>query len=329
MSLTRDRGRFWQLVRLGAVFFVATVVDQARSEVAATPSARVGAFFFDGWSGQLGNFSTGPACSATPYSGRRPLSGPATDDRARGDRGSAPLGARHRHLVLRLRLAPRARPGATGRSTRHSRRTGSSLTTPACGLRSPTSTRIPFRDTEREMGRRHRALGEGLPHQAGLRCASTGDRSLIILEERHFILQWGGAAGANRAIATLRAAAQASRPPRRLRRRRPLPRLVQRALLPAVSRTRIRASVRRLRCDHRVLVPTHSRAQAGTPAVCGVAARSIERGRGSRSRARIRTSRGDGRLRPEADDPRRADQPRGRPLAAPRWPRDVVGDETG
>ena len=79
MSLNARPRALLAVVLLGAVFFVATVVDQARSEVAATPSARVGAFFFDGWSGELGNFHWG-GLLGTPYSGRRPLSG-WTDDR--------------------------------------------------------------------------------------------------------------------------------------------------------------------------------------------------------------------------------------------------------
>ncbi len=51
----------------------------ARPSREAAPLARVGAFYFDGWSGTLGNFHWG-GLLATQFSNRRPLSG-WTDDR--------------------------------------------------------------------------------------------------------------------------------------------------------------------------------------------------------------------------------------------------------
>jgi hypothetical protein len=57
-----------------------SAASAARTRSAATtPSARVGAFYFDGWSGTLGNFHWG-GLLGTEFSNRQPLSG-WTDDR--------------------------------------------------------------------------------------------------------------------------------------------------------------------------------------------------------------------------------------------------------
>lgn len=73
---------FLPLSTAGAARSVTVSAGTAPALVARTvqsPAARVGAFYFDGWSGELGNFHWG-GLLGTQFSGRRPLSG-WTDDR--------------------------------------------------------------------------------------------------------------------------------------------------------------------------------------------------------------------------------------------------------
>jgi hypothetical protein len=188
---------------LGAVILAVTPIGQARPEATATPSARVGAFFFDGWSGELGNFHWG-GLLGTPYSGRRPLSG-WTDDRPEA-------------IEAQLRWARAAGLSFFAFDWYHEPHPGNGP------INMAFETYWKLRD--------HSGVGAALAYvnQDAFvipkeRWADVTERwareyltkpdygrvdgrpLVIILEERDFIVQWGGAVGANQAIATLRAAA--------------------------------------------------------------------------------------------------------------------------
>jgi hypothetical protein len=204
MSGRSGRRALLAVALLGTVTLAVIRVDQARPEAAAAPSARVGAFFFDGWSGELGNFHWG-GLLGTPYSGRRPLSG-WTDDRPEA-------------IEAQLRWARRAGISFFAFDWYHEPDPGNGP------INMAFETYWKLRD--------HSGVGAALAYvnqdafvipserwaDVTERWASDyftrpdyvrvdGKPLLIILEERHFILQWGGAEGANQAIASLQAAAR-------------------------------------------------------------------------------------------------------------------------
>ena len=185
------------------VLLALLLTASARPAAEATPSARVGAFYFDGWSGQLGNFHWG-GLLGTQYSGRRPLSG-WTDDRPEA-------------IEAQLRWAHAAGVSFFIFDWFHEPDPGNGP------INMAFETYWKVRD--------HTGVGAALAYvnQPGFVIppekwpAATeswvtnyflrpdyvrvnGRPLLVILDESFFIRQWGGGAGANAAIAELRAAA--------------------------------------------------------------------------------------------------------------------------
>ena len=196
-------------VQVCAVLITATAIvlslsAPARPASKASPAARVGAFYFDGWSGKLGNFHWG-GLLGTEYSGRRPLSG-WTDDRpdavdtqlrwahAAGisffvfdwyhepDPGNGPINMAFEtywklpdHSDVEAAIAYVNQPGFVIPPEKWS-----------AAVESWVANYFTKRDYVRVNGR----------------------PLLVILDESLFIRQWGGAVGANNAIAELQAAAR-------------------------------------------------------------------------------------------------------------------------
>lgn len=171
---------------------------------AATPSARIGAVFFDGWSGTLGNFHWG-GLLGTPFSTRRPLSG-WTDDRPEA-------------IVAQLRWARAAgisfflfdwfhRPDAGSGPINMAFDTYWKLPDNAgVGAAIAYVNQDPFVIPPGEWAQ----VVENWVTRYFVRpsyARIAGRPLLMILDEAGFIRQWGGSSGANAAIAELRAAAR-------------------------------------------------------------------------------------------------------------------------
>jgi hypothetical protein len=172
---------------------------------AAPPTARVGAFFFDGWSGTLGNFHWG-GLLGTQFSVRRPLSG-WTDDRQEA-------------IVAQLRWAKAAGISFFLFDWHHNPDPGNGPINMAFDTywKLPDTAGVdmaiayvnqgPFAVPASEWSQ----VVENWASKYFVRPSYArvdGRPLLMILDEAGFIRQWGGAAGANSAIATLRAAARA------------------------------------------------------------------------------------------------------------------------
>jgi hypothetical protein len=189
----------------GVALVVAALLPAAGGTTAPpTPTARVGAFYFDGWAGPLTSFHFG-GLLGTPYAGRRPLSG------WRDDASAA--------LQAQLRWAHADGIGFFAFDWYYKPDPGNG----PINLAHDTYLRLP----------EHDGVGFALTYvnQPGFvippdQWASVADQwvtedflntdyvridgkpLLIILDERFFNLQMGGAAGVNAAIATLQDAAK-------------------------------------------------------------------------------------------------------------------------